>query len=185
MTNTEKYSKKHLAREVSEIERSGRIGEYPNLSVYEKALIFKYSYDGYEELNEHLRVQEGNNTTEFGILLDHCLTKLPNFEGLVYRGANLTRNELKKYKDGAESGTPIIEPTFVSTSKSRLIAMQFGANILFRIYSRKGKEIEKIAKFGKYNPPNEKEVLFRPNSSFRVLDEREQGNYTLITMEEI
>lgn len=133
----------------------------------------------------HLKLQKGNNTTEFGILLEHCLTKLPDFEGLVYRGANLTRNELKKYKYGAETGNPVTEPTFVSTSKSRLIAMQFGANTLFRIYSRKGKEIEKIAKFGKYNPPNEKEVLFRPNSSFKILEKRKEGSYTLITMEEI
>lgn len=63
--------------------------------------------------------------------------------------------------------------------------MYFGPNTLFRMKSRSAKEIEKIAKFGAYSATNEKEVLFRPNCSFKVLEITNQGTYALITMEEI
>lgn len=112
------------------------------------------------------------------------MTKLPDFEGLVYRGVNLTRKELLKYIVANRVNEVLIEPTFISTSKSRLIAMEFG-NTLFRIFSRTGKDIEKIAKFGTYSPPNEKEVLFKPNRRFRVLEVLDQGASILISMEEM
>ena len=62
--------------------------------------------------------------------------------------------------------------------------MAFNGNVLFRLYSRSGKEIEKIAKFGTSNPQNEKEVLFKPNSRFKMLEITQETNYSLITMEE-
>jgi hypothetical protein len=180
-----KYSKQELSQEISAIEKSERNNEHPNLSSFEKAIIYKYSDDGYELLNEQLRLTKGNNKTEFGILLELSLSKLPNFDGLVYRSAKLTPQELNKYNIALQSNKAIIEPTFISTSKSRAIAMEFKGNTLFRIYSRTGKIIEKIAKFGIYNPPNEKEVLFNPNCTFKVLEITKENDYPLITMEEI
>ncbi len=52
MTKAESYSKRFLQREVIEIQRSRRNDELPVLTVYEKAVVFKYSDDGYEALNE-------------------------------------------------------------------------------------------------------------------------------------
>jgi hypothetical protein len=54
---TEKYAKKHLSREIQLIESSGeRLNALPELTVYEKAIIFKYSEDGYLDLNEKLTI---------------------------------------------------------------------------------------------------------------------------------
>lgn len=184
MKEAEIYAKKYLESEITEIRRSGRNSEIPELTIYEKAVIFKYSNDGYQDLNEKLRIHKGENTTEFGKILVEALSKLKHFEGVVYRGVNLLKYELEKYTEAFANNVDVSEPTFISTSKSRLVAMSYRGNTLFRIYSRRGKEIEKIAKFGS-SSQNEKEVLFAPNSRFNILDVTTESNYTLITMEEI
>lgn len=184
MLKIENYGKKYLDEGIREILSSRRNDEIPELSVFEKAIIYKYSNDGYENINEHLRINKGRKNTEFGKLLDLALSKLSDYEGLVYRGVNLNKNELSRYKEALRLSQFISEYSFISTSKSRLIAMEYRGNTLFRIYSRTGKEIDKIAKFGEYSPSNEKEVLFRLNRSFKVLEVTNQVDYTLITMEE-
>jgi hypothetical protein len=180
LKKSEKYSKQHLSVELSLIQTTGRVKELPMIDIYEKAIIYKYSNDGYEVLNEELRNNGGQNNSEFGILLERCLNKLPNYQGLVYRGVFLTENEFKKYSHAMQNSVLVTETTFVSTTKSRLLAMEFGTT-LFRIISKSGKEIEKIATFGIYSPPSEQEVLFKPNRSFRVLEIIND----LITLEEI
>src|SRR5690606_29185798 len=97
----------------------------------------------------------------------------------------LSRAEIEKYIKASASNEFVSEHTFVSGSKSRLTAMAFNGNTLFRIFSKTGKAIEKIAKFGVHNPPNEKEVLFRPNRIFRILKVSEKLSRTVITMEEV
>jgi hypothetical protein len=185
MDEIEEYTKKYLSRELQEVERSERVNELLELSIYEKTCIFKYSLDAYETLNENLRISKGINNSEFGIVLEQCLAKLADFDGLVYRGVNLSPGELDKYRNGLIDDQPITEYPFISTSKSRMVAMEFRANVLFRIYSKFGKEIEKIAKYGLYNAQNEKEVLFKPNSIFNVLEITKESDYTLITLEEV
>jgi ADP-ribosyltransferase exoenzyme len=185
MTRTEKYSKTHLLQELHEIENSNRNIELPILTLYEKSLIYKYSSDGYININEELRTSEGKAINSYGKLLVKALSKLPNYEGIVYRGANLAKNELERYKKALKTNTPITEYSFVSTSKARLIAMAFNGNCLFRIVSKSGKEIDKIAKFGVHGHPDEKEVLFNPNCEFEILAITNETTYTLITMEEL
>lgn len=185
MRRAEQYARQHLAKEVTEIRKSRRIEEHLELTLYEKAFIYKYSEDGYEGVNEILRKSQGRINTEFGELLIKCLSKLANYKGVVYRSINLSKSELEKYARALVSSHLITEPTFLSTSKSRLIAMAFNGNTLFRIFSKTGKAIEKIAKFGIHNPPDEKEVLFRPNRAFRVLEIKEEVSRITITMEEV
>ena len=185
MKSIEKYAIGKLSKEIAEIEKSKRNTETPELNVYEKALIYKYSENGYQLVNENLRKSKGKKFDVFGKLLDQTLEKLPNFDGLVYRSANLTNHELRRYNDTIAKNDLLKEYSFTSTSKSRLLAMAFKGNTLFRIYSRTGKEIEKIAKFGENGIINEKEVLFSPNKNFRVLEITKEINFTLITMEEI
>jgi hypothetical protein len=180
LKKAEKYTKQYLSVELAIIESTERINELTNLTVFEKAIIYKYSNDGYEKLNENLRNNRGQNNSEFGLLLEKCINKLPNYIGLVYRGVFLNQEEKNKYQLAMANNSRILENTFVSSTKSRLIAMGFGTT-LFRIYSKSGKEIEKIATFGLHNPPSEQEVLFKPNRSFRVLEVQDD----LITLEEI
>lgn len=180
--NVQDYAKKYLAFELDEIANSPR-NDYEELSIYEKALIYKYSNDGYEDLNEILRISKGG-INDYGNFLNKCLNKLPNFEGLVYRCVNLTIAELQVYIDAEHNNHPVIEYPFISTSKSELTAHSYGKNVKFTIYSKTGKEIEKFAKFGLHNPPNEKEVLFKSGRSFNVLEVTKEKGYTLIIMEE-
>ena len=184
MDKAEQYARKYLSREVQDIERSGRNAELPQLNIYERAIIYKYSEDGYEDVNEYLRTSKDKSNTLFGKVLSHCLSKLENYQGVVFRCANLTDYELNSYKDAFENNEPITEYAFVSTSKSELTAIAFGRNTKFVIYSETGIEIEKIAKFGKHNPPNEKEVLFKSGTAFNILEIIKENDYILITMEE-
>ena len=157
----------------------------PTLTVYERSIIYKYSEDGYEYVNETLRKSSGASITEFGKVLNSSLSKLENYEGLVFRGVELNPSELQQYIDAMAKNEVIVENAFISATKSQLTAFSFGRNARFIIYSKTGKEIEKIAKFGKHHPQNEKEVLFKSGRSFTVLDVTKEQNYTLITMEEL
>ncbi len=184
MTKAEKYATKSLSKEIKEVENSARINNLPNLSVFEKAAILKYTEDGFEYLNEKLRKSEGKEKTDFGKIIDQSLAKLDDFKGLVYRCVTLTKRELQLYRDAFDLGNPITEYAFLSTSKSKTTAYMFGKNTVFKIYSRTGKDIQKIAKFGSDHPQNEQEVLFRKGRSFHILDISKEDSRTLITMEE-
>lgn len=155
------------------------------LDIYEETIIYKYSVDGYEDLNELLRRTSGNRNSQFGRFLRASLQKLPNYIGLVYRAANLNKAELNRYQKHLRTGELLNEYSFVSSSRSRVIAMAFGANCLFRIWSKSGKSIEEYAKFGIANAQNELEVLFLNNCRFKVVDISNESEYTLITMFEV
>ena len=184
-SRAEIYATKHLLDEIRAIESSRRKDETPELDVFEKAIIYKYSTDGYKELNEHLRENGGKDIPEFGQLLDEVLAKLNDFKGLVYRAADLNSPELAGYKTALRKNLLKTEPCFLSTTKIRTFATYLNLNTTFRIMSKTGKEINKIAKFGIYEPPDEGEVLFRLNLEFRVLDITKEKHHTLITMEEV
>lgn len=160
MTELEEYALKNLEGEISEIKVSNRNSELNQLNIYEKAIIYKYSRDGFDELNEILRKSKGEKINEFGNYLNYSLNKLESYEGLVYRGVNLSNSELDRYLNSFKTNSLLREYSFTSTSKSRLIAMSFNGNVLFRMFSKTGKSIEKITKFGLSGYPNEKEVLF-------------------------
>jgi hypothetical protein len=184
MDALETYAKANLSDEISIIENTNRKNEYPQLTTYEKAVIYKYSDDGYKKVNEYLRKSKGKTFNDFANHLNNALTKLPNFEGLVYRKVYLTNDEITRYKINLKNNKPLREYPFISATKSRLIAMNFEGtteyepNCLFRIQTKTGKEIDKIAKF------DEKEVLIKPNTTFSVLEIKKELNYTLITLEE-
>jgi|GEM_PF-6688178 hypothetical protein len=79
----------------------------------------------------------------------------------------------------------LVEHSFISASRSKAIAYEFGKRCQFRILSRTGKNIEEFAKYGVHHPQNEKEILFRPNLKFEVLEITKQDQKTLITLAEV
>ncbi len=185
MEALQKYAETYLEKEIEIVKSSSRNGELTSLTVFEKALVYKYSDDGYLYLNEDLRKSKGAELSEFGIFLSEAISKLPDFTGLTYRKVYLTSKELSFYKTGFDNGQAVTENAFVSATKSRMVAMQYkglskhAPNCLFRIYSKTGKEIEKVAKFG------EKEVLTAPGKSFIVLGIEKELDCLLITLEEV
>ena len=180
-----RYVVEKLSRELEEVKqkRPGRVEDI--LSIEEQTLIYKYTEDGYEELNRSLRTNNGANISEFGKYLDTTLSSLPNQEGLVHRAVNLTHAELKRYRDAKENNSILVEYSFVSASKSKFIAFQFGKSCRFTIISRHGKDIEAFAKYGSEHVQNEKEILFRPNTPFKVINLISGEDYTLIILEEV
>jgi len=87
----QKYAETHLKKEVDIVKNSARNDEVTSLTVFDKAVIYKYSDDGYLYLNEDLRKSNGAELSEFGIFLEEALSKLPNFKGLTYRKVYLTQ----------------------------------------------------------------------------------------------
>lgn len=160
----------HLPDELLIIQTSARNIELPELNRYEKALIYHYSDDGFQHVNERLRDSNGQDLGEFGNLLKKALKKLPHYVGLVYRNAKLNQTQIRKYEISLKNNSVIAEPTFTSCSRSKLIANEYGGNVTFRILSTTGKNIEAVAKYGLHGSPNEKEVIFVPNTEFSVLD---------------
>ena len=160
----EEYATTYLKNEIRIIENSHRKDVLTELTVFEKAIIYKYTEDGYDDLNEKLRASKGKNITPFGTLLIECLNKLPNFDEIAYRGVNLTLAEFQKYNDALENGEIITEFSFISSSNSLYVGNAYG-EVLFKIFSQKGKKVEQVSKY-----PNEKEVIFRCNSKFRVFE---------------
>lgn len=184
MQLVEEYVKKNLLQELSVIEKS-TIHIDVNLTVYEKAIIYKYSDEGFRETNKSLRISDGSNFDDFGILLYSSISKLPDFKGIVYRKVYLSNNELDIYIQAFKNQTIVKEFAFISTSKFISIAILWAGltryipNCLFVIYTKAGKEIELMSKFS-----NEKEVLLKPNSKFNVLNIFQEPDFIQITMEE-
>jgi len=178
----EKYATKHLSREIQLIESSEeRMNALPELTVYEKAIIFKYSEDGYEDLNEKLRQSEGKDISDFGILLDECLSKLPDYQGIVFRGVNLPKYLIEEYFIKFERKQKITENAFLSTSLKTSEAYKYGT-IVLQIFSRTGKSVASVSRY-----PYEKEILFRYNCQFEIVSinfDKKDDKY-FIVLEEI
>lgn len=179
----EEYVKTYLNQELSEFSRNNANINYPQLTIYEKIVIYKYTEDGFRTLNARLRSNNGSYLSKYGQYLKFALDKIPNHLGIVYRGVNLSKGELAVYEDAFKNKKIITEAAFLSTTKSILIANMFRGNTLFTILSKKGKSIEDVSKYGQSQ--NEKEVLFEYKSKFKVLDFTKNGNLTLIQLEEM
>ena len=158
-----------------------------NLTVFEKTIIYKYALDYYEDLNANLRYGGLSPVQKLFVeFLNEALDKLPDYVGVVYRGANLNPIQIKKYQDALDAGIPVIEKGFTSSSTSNPVAEQFsGGTVIFYIVSYNGKSIEQLSRYGASNNQNEKEVLFKSNTLFNVVSIRMEGTKTIITLEEI
>lgn len=183
MRELEKYVHARLEDELKKTRRYFA-NFLPKLSAEEKAIIFKYTDDGYESLNEMLRDSKGTKISKFGEYLEFVLSKLENYEGVVYRGTKYSTYKLEKYWLAYQNKEIIIEHAFSSTSQRIGVARQYGT-IIFEIFSKNGKSIEKVSKFGLNSGQNEYEVLFQRDSKFLVTGFDKQDIYTLITMKEI
>lgn len=179
MTNVEKYIEDRLKDEVRIVSRDYAT-VLPELNDLEKAVIYWYSDSGYIGINELLLKSKGQKTTQLGEYLDLALSKLPNFEGITFRGANLSNADIRKYQQAFDEKIIITEYAFLSTSRLKNKANQFRRTVMFEIFSKNGKLIEKVSKF-----VDEEEVLFRRNSEFRVLNIENKDSYVYITLREI
>ncbi len=153
------------------------------LTVQEAVLLYEYTKDAYNRLNRGIRQQSTDAyILEYETHLNAVLAKLPDYEGLVFRGANVSPERLIKYTTALENDEILQENCFLSTTTEEHIALDFSnTNTVFHIYSLRGK---KVVKFSREQA--EAEVLFSSKASFRVLgiDFLENG-FTIIKMEEV
>jgi hypothetical protein len=182
MKELEDYVHNRLAAEFDIVSR-----QMPNklvsvLTNEEKALIYKYSNDGFY-VNERLREGE-QKKIPFAEYLDFALSKLPDYEGVIFRGAKLSQMQIVRYQVASDNDSIVFNPSFLSCTLKRSIARQFGT-VIFEIYVKNGKLIETFSKFGIDSNQNEREVLLRKSSKFLITGVEKEDNYTIITAEEI
>jgi len=181
MKPLEEFVRQRLPDIVRKIERDNIGAAVTELNVYEKALIYYYSIEGYEQLNEDLRDGKSN---EYEAYLNEALDKLPNYERTIFRGADLTETQIDEYKKAFSEGEFIIKYAFTSASKSYYIAQQFSkGSVVFEIKSQTGKAIGQLSFY--QESQNESEILFKSKSVFRVLGVDDSQHFTTIFLEEI
>jgi DNA repair protein RadC len=168
----------------------------------EEVAAIRYYTDtvGYKEINMTLRGQgkelkqwlgtqtwrPGDNRSEKQIKLDaeadirmlnSGLNQLPDFKGKVYRGLTLPESLVSS---ALEPGKKWKETGFTSTTKNPMT--RYPGNVAMVIKSKTGKDISKYEKF------NNKEVLFKNNSTFTVNEKRKikrfGQKFWLVTMTE-
>jgi len=175
----EQFVNDRLKSSFDEFQQSSIGTNITELDQYEKTLIYHYTIGGYEDLNENLR---DNKDDEYEVHLNNALEKLPDFKDLVFRGRKLTLKQLQIYKDAEKNNTDIIYKSFLSTSTSSAVANLFG-NTIFIIKSKTGKNIEALSYYG-INSQNEREVLFKSKTKFKVLEIKKVNDYFEITLKE-
>jgi hypothetical protein len=182
MEELENYVHDQLYLEFEFVRRQISSHSLSVLTNEEKTLIYKYSDDGFH-VNESLR--EGKQLKIlYAEYLDFALSKLPDYEGLVFRGAKLSLMQIARYEDACKTKSIIFQPSFLSCTLNRRVAREFGT-VIFEIYVKKGKLIEEISKFGSKSNRNEREVLIRKSSNLLITGVEIIDNYTIITAEEI
>lgn len=113
---------------------------------------------------------------------------IPFYSGIVYRGVQMTFDEISKYRVGAD----IRFLGFMSTSKSFDFVSFLGTNVIFIIQTLSAKHQQKLGRYTNADlhisnvtvMPSEEEVLYAPFSTFRIMQiqKKDAGEVTYITL---
>lgn len=87
----------------------------------------------------------GLDISDFGIPFENCLPKLTNHRDMVFRCVKEEYCDVERYAEAKDNKMILTEYNFISASKFQIIARGFG-RILFRIYPKTAKDVEKISK---------------------------------------
>ena len=140
------YVERRLSLELEQVKKKRKNNPSSELNVYEETLIYHYTIEGYERLNEDLISEKEN---EYEKYLNEALDKLPNYREITHRGVELSQSQIERYKNAFKNNGKIIESAFISSSKSQLTANEYSkASVIMSIISKTGKE---IAAYSKYN----------------------------------
>ncbi|GAB2853879.1 hypothetical protein GCM10027176_65710 [Actinoallomurus bryophytorum] len=104
-----------------------------------------------------------------------ALDGLPRYDGIAHRGADLTSEQLKHYLPH----TVVKERAFTSATTS--LHSRLPGNTHFVIQSRNGREIGPLATA----MGHEREVIFAPDTEFKVLGVDQRGDTTVIYLTEV
>lgn len=133
-------------------------------------------------VNRALRAGDAGPAIEqYRDLLNNVLSRLPPHAGLVARSMDLDGDELTGFLDAhrraLETGEAIVYPGFTSTTDGPDI---WAGNVLYQIASHGGRAVSALS-----NEPEEREILFRAGTRFKVRRIEQQGATWYIELEDI
>lgn len=166
---------KAALREANSVADIGHVREL-DLSEAELVAINAYTGTYYRTLNGALRSGDAISAARvepFRSMLNAALDKMPVYEGLTKRGAYLDATAMS----GLEVGKVLKEQAFLSTSYGD---GAFDGNVRYVIYSKNGKNIERLSSFS-----SEQEVLFKAGTEFEIIDVIEDDGVLTVTMKEL
>lgn len=147
---------------------------YP-ITGFQCALIKNYSNGGYVEINKALRSGAWTPAQHAYVsMVNKALDGMPKFSGTCRRGANLSPEQIARYKPGHI----VQEQSFTSTASA---GGGFGGNVRFTVKAigKRGASIQKLS-----NHPHESEVLFQARTFFKVEKVETSGGVTHVHLEE-
>ncbi|AMR26840.1 hypothetical protein A0257_06770 [Hymenobacter psoromatis] len=166
------------------MQTGGYAAAYPHLTAEEKALIYHYTASGSTNINRLLRNSQGVPANALSQELVAVVQKMPVYQGSAYSAAHLSPPELSRLRSVFTGGTPqtaesLTWPAFLSANRSISIAERHlnytspprPHNCLFLLNSLRGRSIESLSYYGpnSHDPhDNEQEILFLPNTTFRI-----------------
>lgn len=179
------YARQYLPTELRLMQTGGYAAAYPHLTAEEKVLIYHYTANGSTNINRLLRTNQGVPANALSQELVAAVQKMPAYQGSAYSAAHLSPAELSRLRSVFTGGTPqtaesLAWPAFLSASRSISIAKRhlnytsppMPHNCLFLLNSLRGRSIELLSYYGpnSYDPyDNEQEILFLPNTTFRII----------------
>lgn len=194
------FTESRLAHALATVQTGGYQTAFPMLNAYEKALIYHYTYQGSAEIKDPVRAQDGLIIEPLGQSLVAALHKLPPYVGLVYSAELWTEAELYDLQRRAATGPNPFHlnekrwPTFLSASQSSRVAhdhlFHYGGrkNCRLLLVSRTGRYIDALSHYGANGrdpAASEREVLFLPNTRFRVVQVRHATTHWEIELLEL
>lgn len=161
-----------MKKNLNMIIENRKIGDC-GLTDEEKAILYHYTGGGYGCMNTYLRSGVKHAAMEDLVnTLNGALNKLPNYRGLVIRGATLPEKIRKLHQVGAK----VMYDAFTSTSTSS----GFGGTDIFIMLSKTGKPIMGFSGF-----EHEYEVLFKARTVFKVLHSYKVNDVHYHVMKEV
>ena len=153
-------------------------GSKIELSDDEQYAINQYIGPESYKINEILRNNLGLTKQQKELLsnLDKMLDKMPNYEGIVQRSLMLDNKALSKFLKTYKTGRIIKYNQYISTTTGTRYNEL--SNIELHIKSKTGKDIRKFNK-------EEQEILFKRNTTFKVIKTEKIGKEYHIYMEEV
>lgn len=178
---------------------------YPNIPEVQQAAVNAYTQPVGEtnkgatsrEINNRLRKEiEDEYVGAASTLISQALSKLPKYEGIVYRGETMSMKKLQeRFLD--HIGDVISDKGFVSSSLYEDTPRKFISydgvpknhkRVIFEIQSKNGRDISKISEFnGIFTLENQYEVLFDKRTKFYVSPKYkidDEGIYRIILIEQ-
>jgi predicted ABC-type ATPase len=148
---------------------------------------FRTYKNGVETFKPFSGDKKSENLKQAARLLDSALAKLPTYEGSVERGISLSGKELDNFLSSHGVGDVVTEKSFTYATRFKAEQMDSALfsggkiNIKLEMASKNGVNVS----LPHLRDPSEKEVLFRPNTKFKMDSVRVENGVHIFKMREV